>query len=105
MSLRQKVTYWSKGVRDGYGNLSYPSPRVVLARWEDKQVLFIDSSGEQTLSRSVIYSDEIFDEEGYLLLGISTSTTPIELEKAFKIKGISIIPNLSNTKREIKSWL
>ena len=107
MKMFQTATYWAKGVINGFGQMDYPKPIRISVRWEDKQKLFIDDTGEQALSSAIVYADSNIDlsEGGYLFLGESTEVNPINEPKAYKIKSVSIIPNLRNTRREVKAWL
>lgn len=105
MKMRQTATYWPKGVRNGFGQIDYPASKTIKVRWEDKQKLFIDNSGEEALSRAVVYAGIEIDDEGYLYLGESTEADPTNEQKAFKVKSVSVTPNLRNTKQEVKVWL
>ena len=108
MSIRpnQTATYWAAGSRDINGKIIYADPVTIDVRWEDKRELFRSAtSGEQELSRAVVYVREELDDEGYLYLGVSTGKKPLSLPKAFKIRSKSNIPNLRNTRIMHKIWL
>lgn len=105
MKTKQTATYWGKGGRNGYGEIEYLQPKTIKVRWEDKQELFRDELGEDLSSRAVVYTLDDIEYEGYLYLGESDEIDPANEEKAFKIRSVSITPNISNTKRETKAWL
>ena len=106
MKFLQKATYWAKAGVDGYGRITFVPPEILDVRWEDRREVFLNSEGEEALSRSIVYCNKDLSDEGVLFLGESPSLNPLEEEdKAYKIKSISRIPNLLNTKMEIKVWL
>ena len=96
-NLRQKITYWSPGIPDGFGGIAYGLPLARLGRWEDKSVLFIDSDGQEVRSVAVVYLKEDVELEGYLFLGTSISSNPTLINRAFEIRAFSKIPNLQGT--------
>ena len=83
-----------------------------MVRWENRQELFIDPSGNETLSKAVVYLDQEVDLGGYLYLGTlddfsSSEPTPRDsdainakeirsVRKSFNIKGGSFL---------FKAWL
>ncbi len=105
MQLNQIVTYWPKGERNGFGQIEYEIPRIIKARWEDKQMLFIDDSGEESTSRAVVYSEMPLAVEGYLFQGETAEQNPISLAAAYRIKAAVVMRNLKADKSINKSWL
>lgn len=101
----QTATYWGEGQLDGFAAMTHPAPVQIKVRWQDTQKLFIDDMGEQLLSRSIVYCQQPVAVGGYLYLGVSTEANPTGRSGAHRIKAVSITPNLSNTKQEVKAWL
>lgn len=108
--LKQVVVYWGSPVPSGYGGFTYTSPIEISVRWEDKQELFTNDSGEQELSRAVVYANQDMDIGGYLYLGEeseldSSHDQPETIERAYRIKAYASIPNVSATDYLRKIWL
>jgi len=78
--LNQTLVYWAPGSEDRYANTSWEDPVEISGRWEEKAELFLDETGEKTLSRAVAYLDGSTSivMDGRLMLGtlLSLSSSP-----------------------------
>jgi len=92
-NLRQKITYWAPGTPDGFGGRSYVAPASLTARWEDRVNLFVDNSGNESVSDAVVYLGSAVVVKGYLYNGVSTSTAPPD--GAREIKRVDKTPTLN----------
>jgi len=109
-SLNQTAVYWDNPSPSGWGGDSWDDPAEVDCRWEKKQELFIDATGEEKRSSAVVYLNQDVDLGGYLMLGDlddipSDSQLPTDFSGAFEIRGFNKIPNIKGTKFERKAWL
>jgi hypothetical protein len=91
-ALRQSVTIWVSGALDPYGNPIY-SIKHSKCRWEDLQIKSIDASGEEVLSKSIVYLSVDVKAGDYLALGMSASITPDDSAK--EVISFSKIPSLN----------
>jgi len=107
-SCVQTAVYWGNPVNDGYGGLTYNDPVEVYCRWEDKNEIFIDTNGNELVSKSVVYVTQDVDNNGYLYLGTldsildslessATPINPINILGAYKIRRFDRIPKLGST--------
>ena len=64
--MAQFATYWSPGVPDGEGGMSFGNPIVVRCRWQDDAVLFRNAQGQEVTSSSVVYVDRELEVGGLL---------------------------------------
>ena len=98
--LKQTAVYWGGPVNNGFGGFIFDSqyPIELDVRWEDKQELFLDGQGQQSLSRAVVYTNIDIDINGYMLLGeltdLNSDGDPQKHEGAMRIMAFSKIPDL-----------
>lgn len=109
MTLRdhpQDITVWQPGVNDGFGGFTFPAPTLIKGRWEDTQVLFLNSKGEELMSQAVVYVDTDVSVGQYLVEGDLTATAdPTTLADAHRIKQYMRIPDLRQNDFERKAML
>ena len=109
--LNQIAVYWPTPVKDGYGKLSFGTPIEINCRWQQKNELFLNSEGKETLSRAVIYPDQDVEVEGYMYLGRLTDLSILEkanpqLEvNAFPIKAYLKTIDVNGKEYVRKIWL
>jgi len=105
--LRQKATYWAPpaGQQSAYDGPTFAAPVTIKTRWEDKSVAFQDDSGVEHKSNSVVYVDRTLVVEGFLLLGISSSTDPSLVSGAKEIKKFEEYPTVHARQFERKVLL
>lgn len=100
----QTVVYWALDAKDKWGNRTFVAPVELAARWEDRQDLFIDASGRESVSRAFIFLGQDIDLGGFLFLGelsdIDSSvdeTNPKNVGNSYEIKAFNKTPNMKNT--------
>ena len=96
----QDITYWSTPSPDGFGGNTYAAPVTIKGRWEDSQKKFISSTGEESVSKAVLYMGQDMQIGGWAFLGTSVVTTPETVANAHEIRGFNKTPNLKGTSWE-----
>jgi hypothetical protein len=110
-NLRQTAVYWGNPQSDGSGGRTFDEAVEVSVRWEDKQELFIDASGQEVRSNAVVYVASDLDLGGYLYLGeladldSSEAADPFVLAGAREIRGWGKTPSLKADISLRKAWL
>ncbi len=102
---RESITYWAPSGVDNFGDPSFASPTTVKAKWEDRTELFIDDTGREQRSHSVVYVDTDLVIGGYLLRGISTTADPRSVGNAFMIKDFKKISDFEVVNHERRVML
>lgn len=107
MKFLQTASYFSKGTstRNQFSQIFYSPPVLIDVRWQDKMELFTDSHGDQSVSNAIVYTLHPLEVESYLFLGRAGFFDPKGEDGAFKIRSVSVTPNLRNTKSLVKAWL
>jgi len=106
--LNQTITYWSPGVPDGFGGMTYGTPEAIQGRWEGQNELFIDAEGNEVRSQSIVYLDQSVQINGYLALGEytdSTDTDPTTISGAKEIRSVKSTPSVDASQTLYKVWL
>lgn len=106
------ATYWGSPSPDGYGGFSFASP-VLLSpdsnsgvRWQDRVEIFVDESGQESRSQSVIYPQQELPVNGWLARGDETSESdPTAVDSARPIRQAAKSDNLKGTETIYKVWL
>jgi len=101
-NMPDKCTYWTPGVPDGFGGVSYGAPVTVKCRWQDTQQLAIDSDGEQFTTQSIVYPAADVPLKAMLAKGVSVSATPVG---AHEVRNVGSTHNLSGSKTITKVML
>ena len=104
-SFKQDVTVWAGGVRGFYGDITYPAPRTIKGRWEQRADLFIDNTGKQVVSAAVVYVGEAIAQGAYVMLGESNAVNPKAIAAAYLVRGVSRTPSINGKGELIKLWL
>lgn len=95
--MKQDLTYWAPLTKDEYNQLTYAAPVVIKCRWEDKNVLFRNTQGQEMTSAAVVYPAQSLAVKGYIKKGIHSDAIPVGLSGAFEIRQSGDSPNLRNT--------
>ncbi len=90
-NLKQVGTIWSRLSLDGYGGTSY-TKTTCNCRWEDNQILFTDHTGQERVSKAIVYIDVDVAVGSFMLLGTSGSSTPPET--AYEVKSFQKSPDI-----------
>lgn len=95
--LQQDATYWYPTGSDLFNKQTF-GRATIKCRWEDVSEVFIDKTGKEATSKSVIFFAENIDIEGYVFLGESLENDPTLVPGAHMVKQVSRIPDLRNLK-------
>lgn len=114
---KQTAVYWGGPVNDGYGGRTFddavelsPADRNGV-RWEQREELFIDASGEERRSQAVVYVAQDVETGGYLYLGELADldseelSDPLALDDAYEVRSFKKVPNMAGDKWMRKAWL
>lgn len=94
--LTDTGTYWPPGVNDGFGGTTAGPPEPVAIRWEDKTVLYRDSSGNEVTSSAVVFVDRPLELEGSIAKGDETGSSDPTSE-ARQIRQVQTSPSLDGS--------
>jgi len=94
--LNQTVTYWSQTGEDLFGKGTFASPIQLQARWEDVAEMFIDKTGQESVSKAKVFLAQDISLEGYLVQGTSAGTDPTVVAGAQEVRQIKRTPDLRN---------
>lgn len=96
-NLPHTLTHWGV-TTDGYGGFTYDAPVTYSCRWESKNVMFVDSTGEEVVSNAVAMLASELEVGDYVAEGDQTSIAdPTTLRKAYRIKQANKVTDLRNT--------
>lgn len=101
--LNQVCTYWEPGEEDMFGNPSWSAPQVLACRWEDKQKLIRDKTGEQVVSQSEVWIVVQVRDKGRLVKGESADLLPPS--DSFEPRKIDELVGLDGQRVGWKVWL
>ncbi len=105
-ALRQTATYWAPtGTTDRYGKPALSTPQQIACRWEDRQSQIISKTGENTISKSRVYTQVGVDIDGYLALGDLSDIDPRSLDDAFEVQQVSTTPDLRGLQALVTVYL
>ncbi len=103
--LRTAATYWSVTGVDSSGDSTFAAAKAVQVRWEEKQIVFTNASGEQSSAAAIIFVREDMTAGDYLFLGASTAADPTSVTGARQIQGFSKTPRLLGGGHERKAFV
>lgn len=106
LAYYQKATYWAFTGQSGFGGATYAAPVLLDCRWERNNETFIDKFGQESVSRSIIWTLIDLDEDGYLAEGDKTATvSPLDIKDAFEIRRTQSTPDLRGLHVERKAFV
>lgn len=109
--LKQTAVYWANPVSDGIGGRTFADPVEISVRWEDKNEMFISTTGQESRSMAIVYAAIDLVEGGYLYLGTlddlssGEELNPLSIDNAHAILGIHKIPNIKANVFLRKAWM
>lgn len=73
--MKDTIVYWPKPSYDGFHAATYDSgyPVEIKGRWEDKEELFKDATGNEARSQAIVYTDVAVELGGFLFRGLETN--------------------------------
>ena len=104
----QPAVYWGNPVADGFGGFTFDDPVEIKCRWEDKALIFTDSTGIERMTDALIMITQDLDVLGYLYLGVLSGLTdeqktdPLKVEDARQILAFEKVPLLRSTKAFVR---
>lgn len=90
----EEITYWEPNSSDVFGGDTFKAPKTVKGRWEEMAEMFRDKSGQEVVSRTIVYLDIDINVNGYLFRGVSTKLDPRTVDGALEIRQFSRVPDL-----------
>lgn len=111
-NLKQTAVYWANPQSDGFGGRTFDDPIEISVRWEDRQELFIDASGQEKTSQAVVYLAQDVNLGGYLYLGSLSDLSSAEEGDpltngvaSYEIRGFRKVPDIRGERSLRKVWL
>ena len=102
------ATHWTT-TPGRYGDYSFSTPANYTVRWEDKTELFNDANGRQDFSRAIVYSEEDFALDDFLVNFETTAADPTTdsatKELVRRVRRIDKIPSVDGQKVHKKYYL
>lgn len=97
------ATLWRVTGNDLSGDRTYAAPVSIKVRWEERSLVFTNSSGQDEMSTAVVWTPfDVFEGE-MIALGTFTDAAPVE--SAREIQGFVRTPHLINSSVERKAYL
>lgn len=102
----QDIAYWGSPSPDGFGGNTFADAVDIKGRWEDTQQKFISSTGEESISKAIVYVGQDIEIGGWLFLGLSSTLSsanqdePELVSGAHEIRGFLKTPSLCGTEFE-----
>lgn len=94
--FNEDITYWAPSTEDEYGDKTFVAPVTICCHWEDKVLAFFDSNGEEVHSRSIVYTDSLTENGGWLFRGTSVVADPTALSGADRIRQVMRVDDVHN---------
>ncbi len=103
--LKDTITHWAKSGINGFNESTFGTPTTLTGRWQDKNELFINALGKETMSTAVIYLPSDVSAGDYLYLGTSIVADPDDVTGAFEVVKVGKTSNVRNTEALVRVWL
>lgn len=85
--MHDEVTHWPIGGSDGFGGFTFGTAVKFNARWEDKNVLFLNLNGEEEVSNAIAYTPDQIPVGDYLAKGDFVSIAdPTTIDGTFRVR-------------------
>jgi len=104
---RTRATLWRVTGNDLSGDQQYAAPVPVTVRWEERQVVFTNSAGQDEMASAIAWMPyDVFEGE-VIALGTHTATDPWDgtVPSAREIQGFIKIPHLQRDDYERRAFL
>lgn len=95
-NMNQDITYWKPTTADVFGKKSFEMPKLFKGRWEDRNEMVFDKTGQEVMCKTRIFVCEDVDLDGYIFLGECYEPDPLVTQGAFEIRQIAKMPDLRN---------
>ncbi len=104
LNLDQPITVWT-ATKNGYGGLTFGPPVALEGRWQDKIEQFRTASGDEKVSKSVVYLSVDVAIGDYLFEGTSEAVDPSILTGASEVQQLAKTPDLRTLRTLRKAFL
>jgi hypothetical protein len=110
-ALTQTAVYWGSPTPDGQGGKTFDDPVELDCRWEDREELFIDASGQEKRSHAVVYLGSDVANGGFLYLGdlddlsSDDEADPQAVDGAREVRAFQKVPSIDGRRNTRKAWL
>jgi|TARA_B100001964_G_C14140349_1_gene557134 hypothetical protein len=101
----QTLVYWAFSGRDGFGGATFDAPTEISGRWEIRQKMLTDRTGQRLEKGTLAYVGQDISENDWLFLGALTDiassvdeTNPKNVTGALEVKSVTKIPTLKADK-------
>ena len=100
--LVHTAVYWGSPVNAGGGAVTFADPVEIDCRWDDRQEKFVNERGEDSISESVVYTNQALALGGYLMRGTlsdlqSDDERPLAYNLARPIRALSAIDSIDGS--------
>jgi hypothetical protein len=102
---RQDITYWPKTGENKYGEESFGVPQLLKGRWEDRNEVVRLPSGEEIVSKSVVFLPTDVTTHGYLAQGDQTAEADPTQAEGREIQTVINVPSLRTNQMEHRAIL
>jgi len=102
--LREDITLWVASP-DEFGGFTFSAPQALMGRWEERAELYIDSKGQEAVSKAVVFLSADVTVGDFLYHGESVAADPMQLAGAQQIKQFAKVPDLRNLKNTRMAYL
>ncbi len=103
-NLKDNVTHWAASPST-YGGFTFDTPVTFKGRWEDKAVLFRDTTGSEVTSESVVSLAQDVSVGDFIFLGESEVADPTTISATKQVRQFSKIPDLRHIEYVRKAFL
>lgn len=105
-SCRETITHWPVTGTDSYGSYTFGTPVTMRARWEDSQTKFINTEGEEVVSRAVVTLTRPVSALDYIARGdLSSYDAPSQSIGAYQVRGYNRTTNLRNSQNIMQAFI
>lgn len=111
MNFKRKLpdcaTYWGSPTTGGYGGAVFSPPTTVKVRWEDKQEKFLTATGDEAVSRAVVFVESDVEIGGYLYFGelLPSEVDPTQIVGAHIIRQFLKTPDIQGLQHLRRAFL
>lgn len=99
------ATLWRVTGNDLSGDQQYAAPVSIRVRWEERQVVFTNSAGQDEMASAIAWMPyDVFEGE-VIALGTYTATDPWTVASAREIQGFIRVPHLLTDQVERRAFL
>lgn len=101
----QDITYWVKTGKNSFGEETFGPPTLIKGRWEDRNEQVILPSGEEVVSKAVVFVPQMVTIGSRLAKGDHTSEPDPEVAFGREIQAVLEIPSLRTNQVERRAIL